>query len=240
MTAPIVEEMTTEDGNQLYAVRPLEPEGAGVIWLHWFDESPTANRGQFLADAEALARRGVTLVLPQLTFPWHVSPHDLEHDLARIEGESRWLLDALGILADAEGVDPARIAMVGHDFGAMHGMALFPLVELAGAVLVAPTPRWSDWFLRFWPISGDRYEYMRGLSSVDPITTVAAARFPLLFQFGRTDFYIAAMTGTELANSAPEPKESLSYDSGHEMELDEIKDDRMRFLVERLGLNGVR
>jgi hypothetical protein len=55
-------------------------------------------------------------------------------------------------------------------------MALFGQVDLACAVLIAPTPRWSDRFLRFWAITSDRYNYMRALSEVDPITTAKRRR----------------------------------------------------------------
>lgn len=236
MTAPTVDDVTTDEGDELYLVRPSKPGGPAVIWLHWFDESPTANRGQFLEEATALAERGVTSVLPQLQFPWNSPPTDIESDLARIAAEKTRLLDVHRRLLACDGVDSARVALVGHDFGAMHGMTLFGEVELAASVLIAPTPRWSDWFVLFWPIASDRYDYMRALEPVDPTRTVAKADFPLLFQFGKADFYIAPMTGLELVQAAPEPKRLLSYDSGHEMDADDIREDRTGFLVETLGL----
>ncbi|MGH3651112.1 MAG: alpha/beta hydrolase family protein [Acidimicrobiia bacterium] len=236
MTQHTVEDITTEKGNQLFLVRPAGPSGAAVMWLHWFDEAPNANRTQFLDEAKAMADRGVTSVLPQLTFPWQSPPTDIESDRARIESEKELLVGAYQTLKACNGVDPSRVGMVGHDFGAMHGMNLFGEVELAAAVLVAATPRWSDWFLRFWTIDSDRYDYMRALSVVDPITTVTRADFPLLFQFGDTDFYIAPMTGLELYNAAPEPKRLLSYDSGHDMGSAEITKDRTAFLTQHLGL----
>jgi hypothetical protein len=76
---------------------------------------------------------------------------------------------------------------------------------------------------------------MRARSAVDPITTISKATCPLLFQYGKTDFYIAPMTGLELFQAAPEPKQVLSYDSGHEMDLEAIQHDRLVFLAESLG-----
>lgn len=222
----------------MYLVRPdAEVDGSpGILYLHWFDESPNANRTQFLEDAKTMAQRGVVSLLPQLHFPWSSPPKDIESDLRQIREEVARLREAMSVLVVA-GVDQRKIALVGHDFGAMHGIALFGEVELAGAVLIAATPRWSDWFLTFWPIESDRYDYMRALDEVDPITGVARADCPLLFQFGTSDFYIAPMTGLELVRAAPEPKQVLSYEADHAMELPEIRDDRAAFISDVLGLD---
>ena len=93
-------------------------------------------------------------------------------------------------------------------------------------------------YSRSWPIASDRYDYMRALEPVDPITKVRDSAFPLLFQFAKADFYIAPMTGLELYRAAPEPKELLSYEAAHDMEGGEIKADRTEFLVRHLDLAG--
>lgn len=240
MAEHTVEDNRDDDGSEWYLVRPAELTGAAVIFLHWFDEAPNANRGQFLEEAMSLADSGVTSVLPQLTFPWHEPPTETDHDLAQIRAEMGRLRATHNRLSSLDGVDPSRVALVGHDFGAMHGMTLFGVVDLASAVLIAPTPRWSDWFLRFWPISSDRYDYMRALSVVDPISTVTGADCPILFQFGKEDFYIAPMTGLELVEAAPEPKEQISYQTDHEMISPDARADRTRFLIETLGLDKER
>lgn len=224
------------DGLEAYLVNPARPNGSAVIFLHWFDEAPNANRSQFLGEATDLAQRGVTSLLPQLTFPWHAPPSDIEDDLRRITGEMGRLRAACEHLAGMDGVEESRVVMVGHDFGAMHGMGIFEDIDLAGAVLIAPTARWSDWFLRFWEIDADRWDYMRALHVVDPVTTVSHARCPLLFQFGKEDFYIAAMTGLELFEAAPEPKELKTYECGHDMGLDLIRVDRTVFIERVLDL----
>ena len=225
------------DGVEAYLVRPTEPTGGAALFLHWFDEAPNANRSQFLEEAESLAKRGVTSLLPQLTFPWRSPPTDTVNDLRRIQEEIRRLSAACDLLASSDGVEGSRLVMVGHDFGAMHGMGLLGSVELSGAVLIAPTPRWSDWFLRFWRIESDRWHYMRALHAVDPVATIEQARCPLLFQFGKHDFYIAPMTGLELFDAAPEPKELKTYEAGHEMDLPEIGNDRIAFIERALGLD---
>lgn len=207
-----------------------------VLYLHWFDEAPNANRTQFVDEAKELARFGVTSLLPQLMFPWASVPHDAETDLRRIEGEASALRAALELLGEAARVDSSRTAIVGHDFGAMHGALLASGSDPACVVMIAPTPRWSDWFLRFWPVEGDRFDYMRTLDPVDPINTVRDIGAPTLFQYGRQDFYIAAMTGSELFEAAGEPKTMKAYDADHGMELPTVRTDRLAFLTEHLGL----
>jgi MFS family permease len=67
---------------------------------------------------------GVTSLLPQLMFPWASAPHDANTDLQRIEGETFALRAALELLGEAARVYSSRVAIVGHDFGAMHGALL--------------------------------------------------------------------------------------------------------------------
>lgn len=210
--------------------------GAGALFLHWFDEAPNANRTQFLAEAEELAGRGVVSLLPQLMFPWASPPESATADIERLEEERLALRAAIEHLQTREDVDPERIAIVGHDFGAMHGVLLAAEIDPACVVMIAPTPRWADWFLRFWPIEGDRFDYMRSLDPFDPITAVKGVSAPVLFQFGRHDFYISAMAGTELFGAANEPKLMTPYDAEHSMEVREARTDRMAFLTEHLGI----
>lgn len=228
-------DVTIEPGVEAYLVSPEKPNGSAILFLHWFDEAPNANRTQFLQEAVGYASAGVTCLLPQMSFPWSEPPQNLEDDHARIMCEASALRACHSYLCEQPGVE-GDVALVGHDFGAMHGMNLFGTVSLAAAVLVAATPRWSDWFLRFWPISTDRWDYMRGLDDLDPVTSVTRADMPLLFQFGKADFYIAPMTGLELFEAAPNPKEILTYATGHEMADQSITADRREFLAPHLGI----
>jgi pimeloyl-ACP methyl ester carboxylesterase len=137
-------------------------------------------------------------------------------------------------------VDAARLDVVGHDFGGM--LAAVEAGDddrLRSLVIVAATPRWADWFLVFWDIPEDRIDYLRAMRSVDPIERIGeVAPAEVLFQFGRMDFYIAAMSGLEFHATAPARSELLSYDTGHDMRLPGIRDDRRAFLVRTLGLTG--
>jgi len=109
--------------------------------------------------------------------------------------------------------------------------------RLKALVVVAATPRWGDWFLVFWDLAEDRIDYLRAMRPIDPIELAdRTAPASVLFQFGRQDFYIAAMSGLEFHGAAPAGSELLSYDAGHDMRLPEIRADRRAFLVRVLGL----
>jgi pimeloyl-ACP methyl ester carboxylesterase len=221
----------------------VEPDagaaGPGMLFLHWFDtEAADGNRTQFLDEAAALARdHGVTSVLPQGRFPWSAPPTDAEADARRIRAEVDRHRAALDLLAARDGVDPGRIGLVGHDFGAMHGILAAAEDQRArAAVLIASTPRWGDWFLPFWPIAGDRFDYLRALSPLDPVTAIGRlAPRPVLLQFAKQDFYIAPMSGLELAHAAGDAKELRWYDADHALRSDEARADRATFLGQQLG-----
>ncbi len=214
--------------------------GAGMLFLHWFDtEAPDGNRDQFRDEAEAVARDfGVVSVLPQGRFPWAGAPTDAQADLERIRAEVAGHRAALDLLASRADVEAGRIGLVGHDFGAMHGVNLAAEDErIAAAVLIAATPRWGDWFLPFWPIAGDRWDYLRALGPVDPITRIAEmAPRPVCLQFAKGDFFIADMTGLELHRAAGEPKELHSYEADHGVRVPQARADRLDFLRRTLAL----
>jgi len=214
--------------------------GSAVLFLHWFDtEAPDGNRTQFLDEAARLARdHGVVSLLPQGRFPWSEAPADAEADARRIRDEVERHRAGVDLLAARDDVEDGRIAMVGHDFGAMHGVNLAADDgRIGAAVLVAATPRWGDWFLPFWPIAGDRWEYLRALDPVDPITRIAQlAPRAVCLQFARGDFFIADMTGLELHRAAGEPKELHVYEADHAMRTPDARSDRLTFLRRTLNL----
>lgn len=243
--------MTTErSGVRVHDIRIADTEaflvepvgggrGPGLLFLHWFDtEAPDGNRTQFLDEASSLARaHGAVSVLPQGRFPWSAPPTDAEADAERIRAEVERHRAALDLLAARDDVEEGRIALVGHDFGAMHGVILAADdARLAATVMIAATPRWGDWFLPFWPISGDRWDYLRALSPLDPVSRIGdIAPRPVLLQFAASDFFIAPMTGLELHRAAGDPKELQSYDADHGVREPKAAADRATFLGRVLG-----
>jgi pimeloyl-ACP methyl ester carboxylesterase len=235
-----VDDITVGD-RAAWLVEPIEGgRGAAILWLHWFDtEAPDGNRDQFRDEARSLAHEhGVVSILPQGAFPWSEAPTDAEADLARIRAEKDAHRAAVDLLAARDDVDDGRIGMVGHDFGAMHGLNLAADDErVSSAVVVAATPRWGDWFLPFWPIAGDRWDYLRALAPVDPITRITQlAPRPVCLQFAKGDFYIADMSGLELHHAAGDPKELHAYEADHAMRTPDARADRLTFLRRTLSL----
>ena len=238
-----VHDIRLADEVEAYLVEPAEGgRGAAVLFLHWYDtEAPDGDRTQFLPEAQEMARdHGVVSILPQGRFPWATAPTDAASDAERIRAEVERHRAAVDLLAGRDDVEEGRIGLVGHDFGAMHGAILAAEDERIGAaVLIAATPRWGDWFLPFWPIAGDRYDYLRALASLDPITRVGEiSPRPVCFQFARGDFFIASMTGLEFHRAAGDPKELHAYEADHGVRVSEAQADRRAFLATHLGLDG--
>jgi pimeloyl-ACP methyl ester carboxylesterase len=206
----------------------------GVLWLHWFaPQEGGDDKTQFADEARDLAEDGVVSVLPQLVFPWKVDPESSSADSAQIEAELGRLGQAVDRLVD---LGAPRIVLVGHDYGAMHGLLLMSRdSRLIGGVVVAPSNRWADWNVRFWKLDEDRLDYMRALRPLDPIEHVASiAPRPLLMQFADRDFFIAGMDAAELYRAAGEPRRIEEYDADHAMHNEKARADRRAFILEVL------
>ena len=213
---------------------------AGILFLHWLGEQ-RSDRSQFLSEARTFAEAGVRSVLPAGNLPWGPDPVDADTDVANIELEQVRLGAALDALA-AGLPKGAPLALVGHDFGAMHGLLLAARRPVFKAVvLIAATPRWGDWFLRFWKVEGDRFDYLRRLASLDPIEAARSLRAAVLWQFSSRDYYIAPMSAVELAGAAPRADGTAPriewYAADHAMRSANARAARLRFLRETLGLD---
>lgn len=205
-----------------------------ILFAHWFDtEAPDGNRTQFVDEAVDWAQRhSAAAILPQLTFPWHGDPAGSTADRERVTLELNRLRTCLDVVVGRPGVDPGRLAVVGHDFGAMHATLLASADRRPNAyVLIAAVPRWADWFLPFWAIDEDRIDYLAAMRPVDPIEHIGrAAPAKILFQFARCDFFIAPMTGREFARAAGEGAELKAYEAEHSVAAPDARADRTAFL----------
>ena len=227
-----------EEAVEAYVVEPADGEiRAGILFLHWLGEH-RSDRTQFLSEAKQWARRGVRCVLPAGRLPWGPDPVDAETDIANLEIEQRRLGHALDCLSDGLR-KPLRVGLVGHDFGAMHGMLLAAHRPVFRAtVLIAATPRWGDWFLRFWKIDEDRFDYLRRMAPFDPIAVADDVRGPILWQCSDRDYFIPAMSAVELARAAASSGDPLIewYSADHAMRSARARAARTAFLLRELRL----
>ena len=222
-----------------YLVRPDGAgPAAGILFFHWVEYgSPTSNRTEFLEEAKDFARRDVVSLLVDGRFPWKESPSSLEHDVAAVEADADMLRQGLHLLRSQAGVDPARIAMVGHDFGAMYSSIVFGADPApVGLVMMAPTARWADWFLRYWQIDDPETDYLAAMAPLDPVAWLPrGAERPILLQFADHDQYVSEAVAAEIASAVGSTAEVRNYDAGHELS-EEARAERAEWLADLLEL----
>ena len=229
------------DPVEAFVVRPGASSGgaarprAAILWLHWLGEH-RSDRSQFLPEAVAWASRGVLSVLPAGRLPWLLPPKDATSDVAAIELEQRRLDAAFRTLV--EGLPATTpVAMVGHDFGAMHGLGLLARQPRIGAaVLIAGVPRWADWLRPFWEIETEEIAYRAALQPHDPVRLISKTKAELLLQFSRNDFYIPQFWARELARATGRDVGLEFYAADHAMRSAKARASRTAFLEQHLRL----
>jgi dienelactone hydrolase len=226
-----------------YLVAPAESTGprAAVLFVHWLGEPATTNRTQFLPEAIALARRGVVSLLVDGMWanPQWWDGRQLETDLAGGVNQVIELRRAMDLLLSQPDIDPARFAVVGHDFGAMYGSIAAALDGRAKTVVfAAPTPRMANWYLlgrKLEPAAADAYRAQ--LRPIDPVEWVAKlGPKSVLFQFAAKDRYVPARHAAEYYGTALPRKVMATYDTDHAMNLAAVVEDRTAWLVKELDL----
>jgi dienelactone hydrolase/thiol-disulfide isomerase/thioredoxin len=229
-----------------YVVRPAEGAGpfAGVLFVHWFaPPDPTSNRTQYLDEARALARRGTVSLLVSTFWsdPARYRARRWQTDFENSVAQARNLRRALDVLVSRPGVDASRLALVGHDYGAMFGSVVAAADARPKAyVLIAGTARFTDWYL-FGSSSGkpegaDLDAYRAQLARIDPVAVIPAGRGAFFFQFGESDKYTPRENFISFYTAAPSPKRIATYQSDHDMGAAIIRHDRTVWLAEQLGL----
>ncbi len=232
----------------------VTPPGQGpfpvVLWAHWFEpEAQNSNRSEFNHEAIALARQGVVSLLvdgfwSMTPTKWAQKPGfmwrtEVKHDTELSRRQVIELRRALDVLLAQPGVDPKRIAFVGHDFGAMYGALVAAVDHRPKAyVLMAGTTTFSEWFSFGSKLTKEaEQQYIKDMSPLDPTRYIAkAAPAALYFQFAHSDYYVPERTAQIFYDAASQPKEIAWYDAQHDLAHDEARPDRLKWLRKQLNI----
>jgi dienelactone hydrolase len=222
----------------------VKPEGrlrtnssAGVLWLHWLGQIHN-DRTEFLGEAVSLAQRGVVSVLPQGYFPWVPDPVGTEADVTMVRDQVKAMHAALDRLIATHGVNRKRIAIVGHDYGAMYGSLIADSDHRVSAlVMEAADSTWCNWFATFWlGFEGQqRDDYCALFDGLDPVEHTARLGSHVLFQWAGDDFFIPTEVQDAFAASSPDAQVIVYPNADHQL-TDAAAADRDAFLADQLGL----
>jgi dienelactone hydrolase len=228
--------LVTADG----ADPDLRPRAA-VLWLHWLGHRHN-DRGEFLSLAVELASRGAVSLLPAGHFPWVPDPDGTATDVDRVRDQVAAHAAALDHLAAQPGVDPGRIALVGHDYGGMYGALLADAdPRVSTLALQAVDTCWESWFAAYWLRLEDpaRQEYAARFAGLQPVDAVArlATRLDdrMLLQWAGNDTFVPADARAAYERANPRAH-SVCYDDAEHMLDDRAARDLTAFLAERLEL----
>jgi dienelactone hydrolase len=223
----------------------IRPEGEGsyaaILYVHWYEpESITSHRTQFDEEAQEMARAGAvclsieTLWSDRDFFLKRTQEDDPQNSVEEVVNIRR----AMDLLLSQPHVDANRFACVGHDFGGMYGILAGSLDQRpTHYVVMAATPRFSDWYLYLPKLEGEAREtFIRQMSEIDPITHVPdLAPAKVFFQFATDDFHVPKERAEEFFSMAQNPREMKWYEAGHGLN-EAATQDRKSWLRQKLGL----
>lgn len=213
-----------------------------ILYVHWYEPpKPSSNRTEFLAEAIELASLGTTSLL--VDTPWRqegwFAGRDSSRDYEFSVQQAKEIRHALDVLLAQGSIDPARVAIVGHDFGAMYGaLAAAADPRVTHFVYMAGNGSMGEWFL-FQPKreGSDREAFLAKLHPLDP--ELALARFsprPVLLQFGTKDRFVSNDSAKEQAEAVRGPKTVKMYDGAeHELTYTAVRD-RIGWIKQQFGL----
>ena len=234
----------------------VEPLGsgapyAGLVWLHGSE----TGRSDLRDEAVAAASGGAVSLVLNAPFRRPQSPaeppafDDPEGEAAMTAQAVVEVRAALDVLAALPGVDPARLGVVGHSWGANEALVVAAVEpRVAAAALLAPRPSWTG-FLQTseephapeWRSAYDdaaRQAYVTALAPFDALPRVGAVSSTLLLQFGEQDDVVPPDVAQELIDAAPEGTQVQWFDAGHALDAAAVAA-RLAWLGEVLGLGPV-
>jgi cephalosporin-C deacetylase-like acetyl esterase len=212
-----------------------------ILFLHWYEPPrPTSNRTEFLAEAVDLASSGVISLLVDTPwtradwFPKRDAANDYEFTVQMTKDVRR----ALDALLAQPGIDKTRVALVGHDFGAMWGaLAAGADPRVTHFVYMAGTRSFTDWYL-FTPKKegAERDAFVAKLAPLDPIVHLAKiSPRPVLLQFGTKDVFVKNEAAAAMADAIAGPKTMKTYEFEHELTY-QARLDRVAWLKEQFRI----
>jgi cephalosporin-C deacetylase-like acetyl esterase len=226
---------------------------AGIVYLHGSETW----RDDFLDEAIAMARGGaVSLVLDapfarlgenrRTGLQAYRDPERERQMTAQAVVDARRAFD---VLLARDDVDPARLAFVGHSWGASLGLVLAAVDERPGSlVLIAPRPSWTE-FLRtsdadFVKRERDRTGaagWERYLELMAPLDAMAVADEVdpgrVYMQYGTQDDVIPVDVAKQLVDALDGVKADF-YPAAHALD-DGATAQRVAWLVDRLALTDI-
>jgi dienelactone hydrolase len=230
------------DGEAIRAYLVVPP-GDGlfpaILYVHWLGEH-NSNRDEFLDEAVMMAGEGVISLLVDGMWAapgWYRNERSLETDYDDAIQQVINLRRGLDVLLAQSDADPERVALVGHDFGAMYGSILAGVDQRPTAyVLVAAASNFNKWMLfGVAPDTEGLDAYKTRMGEFAPTRFIAlAAPAPVLFQFANRDHYVPLDDAETYYQAAADPKAMKVYEADHAMEGDDIRQDRIDFLRDKL------
>jgi dipeptidyl aminopeptidase/acylaminoacyl peptidase len=213
-----------------------------ILFLHWYGPpNATSNRTQYLPEAVELAASGVVSLL--IDTPWSAerwfgtrdSAKDYEFTMQMAKDVRR----AVDVLLAQPGIDRRRVAVVGHDFGAMWGaLAVASDPRVTHFVYAAGTSSFTDWYLYTPKREGaERDAFVAKLAPLDPIVFLPKiAPRPVLLHFGTKDPHVKNEAAAAQAEATKEPKTVKTYEgAGHELTF-QARLDRLAWLKEQFKI----
>jgi dienelactone hydrolase len=219
---------------------------AAVVFMHWGQ----GDRTEFLSEAVRYSRSGAVSLM--IDAP-HLRPYAKRFAfIADAAAERDMFIQlvvdlrrAVDVLLAQPGVEPARVAYVGHSLGATWGGALAGVEKRIGSfVLMGGLPRVSDvlgdgWLAKQLQKSFKPEQlqaYADTLAPIDPGRFVGHAEgVRIFFQFARHDRYVSERAAADYEKAAPGSR-ALRYFTSHEFNDEASARDRQGWLFERLAL----
>ena len=242
-----IEDVTILIGDARVRGRFVSPSTKGrhpaVLFVHWLgDDVGTTNLSEFSVEATRLARAGIVSLSIDAAWAqpnWFEKIRTTDGDYRDSLNQVAQLRAALDALVARQDVDPANVAVVGHDFGAMYSALLAGLDERPRYyVFVAGTTSFADWFL-LGKKPADIAKYREQMAPLDPLPYLRRSRGrDYLYQFALHDEFVPLEVARTFFEASPAPKALHFYDDGHAMRSKAAVDDRVDWLIERLAAAG--